>query len=127
MKAPAIAPCLGVKNTQASVDFYEKLGFTALPAGDNPDDDLRSLLFEGEFALMVHRDEHLRSWLPVLADTPVGAFGMFYLAVKDFDAYVARIRPLVTAVKDAEVDGQQIFYFRDPDGYVIGVTQKREW
>ncbi|MGW7455778.1 hypothetical protein [Streptomyces sp. NPDC054787] len=55
-----------------------------LPA-DDPDDDLRMLLFDGEFALMVYREQHLRSWLPVLKDTPVGASGMFYLAVDGFD------------------------------------------
>ncbi|GAA0348357.1 VOC family protein [Streptomyces blastmyceticus] len=125
MKPPAIAPCLGVTDTQATVDFYEKLGFTALPAGNDPDDDLRILLFGGEFALMVYRDAHLRDWLPVLKDTPVGAFGMFYLAVDDFDAYVERIRPLVTVTKEVEHHGDRIFYFTDLDGYVIGVNQKR--
>lgn len=128
MKPPAISPCLGVSDTQAAVDFYEKLGFTALPAGGDPDDDLRILLFDGEFALMVYRDEHLRGWLPVLKDTPVGAFGMFYLAVDDFDAYVERIRPLVTVQKDVmEHQGQKLFYFTDPNGYVIAVTQKQTW
>ncbi|MEV6734151.1 MULTISPECIES: VOC family protein [unclassified Streptomyces] len=128
MEPPAIAPCLGVSDTQAAVDFYEKLGFTALPAGNDPDDDLRILLFGGEFALMVYRDEHLRSWLPVLKDTPVGAFGMFYLAVDDFDAYVERIRPLVTVQNDAmEHHGQKLFYFTDPNGYIVAVTQKQAW
>ncbi|MFE0047054.1 VOC family protein [Streptomyces albireticuli] len=127
MKAPAIAPCLGVKDTSASVGFYEKLGFTALPAGDDPNDDIRSLLFGDEFALMVYRDAHLRDWLPVLKDSAPGAFGMFYLAVDDFDAYVAKIRPLVNAVKEIDHDGQRLFYFADPDGYVIGVVQKQEW
>ncbi|KIZ16644.1 VOC family protein [Streptomyces natalensis] len=128
MKAPAISPCLGVPDTQAACDFYEKLGFTALPGGDDANDDIRILLFEGEFALMVFRDRHLRDWLPVLKDTPVGAFGMFYLAVDDFDAYVEKIRPLVTVTKDTlEHNGQKIFYFTDPNGYVIGVTQKQTW
>ncbi len=127
MKAPAIAPCLGVKDTQASVDFYEKLGFTALPAGNDPNDDIRSLLFGDEFALMVYRDAHLRDWLPVLKDRTPGAFGMFYLAVDNFDAYVEKIRPLVEATKEATHEGVQLFYFTDPDGYVIGVTQKKEW
>ncbi|PKV89855.1 VOC family protein [Streptomyces sp. TLI_146] len=128
MKAPAISPCLGVPDTQAAVDFYEKLGFTALPAGGDPNDDIRILLFEGEFALMVYREEHLRDWLPVLKDTPVGAFGMFYLAVDDFDTYVKKIRPLVTVQKDTmEHHGQKLFYFSDPNGYVIGVTQKQTW
>ncbi|MFI8341959.1 VOC family protein [Streptomyces sp. NPDC085639] len=64
--------------------------------------------------------------LPVLNDTPVGAFGMFHLAVDDFDAYVERIRPLVTVQKDVmEHRGDKLFYFTDPNGYVIGVNQKR--
>ncbi|MFE6398103.1 hypothetical protein [Streptomyces alboflavus] len=43
MKAPAIAPCLGVQDTSASVDCDEKLGFAALPAGNDPDDDSRTV------------------------------------------------------------------------------------
>ncbi|MEU6990926.1 VOC family protein [Streptomyces sp. NPDC046465] len=128
MKAPRISPCLGVPDTQAACDFYERLGFTALPGGDADGDDIRILLFEGEFALMLYRDAHLRDWLPVLKDTPVGAFGMFYLAVDDFDTYVETIRPLVAVEKDVmEHHGQKLFYFTDPHGYVIGVTQRQEW
>lgn len=54
MKSPVIAPCLGVPDTQAACDYYEKLGFTALPGTDDSDDDLRILLFDGEFAFMVY-------------------------------------------------------------------------
>ncbi|ARX85036.1 hypothetical protein SMD44_04494 [Streptomyces alboflavus] len=126
MSSPVIAPCLGVTDTDVTVAFYEKLGFTALPGNDDPDDDLRVLLFEGRFALMVHRAEHLRKWLPVHKDTPVGAFGMFYLGVEDFDAYVERIRPLVDVIKETAVGGREILYFTDPDGYVIGVNQRQE-
>lgn len=129
MKAPAISPCLGVKDTQATVDFYEKIGFTALPPGTftSPDDDLRMLLFGDDFALMIQRDDQLREWLSPLQETPVGAFGMFYLAVDDVDSYVERIRPLVDVVKDAEVEGRKIFYFTDPNGYIVGVNQKQTW
>jgi catechol 2,3-dioxygenase-like lactoylglutathione lyase family enzyme len=128
MQAPAISPCLGVPDTQAACDFYETLGFTALPGGGDPNDDLRILLFGDEFAFMVYRAEHLRGWLPNLKDTPIGAFGMFYLAVDDFDAYVEKIRPLVTVQKDVmEHHGQKLFYFSDPNGYVIAVTQKQTW
>jgi catechol 2,3-dioxygenase-like lactoylglutathione lyase family enzyme len=129
MQAPAISACLGVKDTQVTVDFYEKLGFTALPTGahtDN-DDDLRILLFGGEFALMIQRHDQLRKWLPPLQDTPVGAFGMFYLAVDDVDSFLERIRPLVDVVKETEVQGRTVIYFTDPDGYIIGVNQKQTW
>ncbi|MYT33920.1 MULTISPECIES: VOC family protein [unclassified Streptomyces] len=128
MKAPRISPCLGVPDTQAACDFYEQIGFTALPADPSQEDDIRLLLFEGEFALMVNKDEDLRNWLPVLKDTPIGAFGMFYLAVDDFDAYVEKVRPLVKVVKEPfESHGQKLFYFTDPNGYVVGVTQRQEW
>ncbi|MFD9911034.1 VOC family protein [Streptomyces sp. NPDC059063] len=126
MSSPAFAPCLGVTNTDATVAFYEKLGFTALPGNNDPEDDLRILLFEGRFALMVHRDEHLRKWLPVHKDTPVGAFGMFYVGVDDFATYAERIRPLVNVIKETTVEGRPIMYFTDPDGYVIGVNQRQE-
>ncbi|MEU3721313.1 hypothetical protein [Streptomyces sp. NPDC031705] len=49
---PDEAPCHlslpGSPRHPGDVDFYEKLGFTALPAGSDPDDDLRILLFDGE-------------------------------------------------------------------------------
>ncbi|UJB46255.1 hypothetical protein [Streptomyces sp. A1-5] len=47
-------------------------------------------LFEVEFALLVNKDTDLRNWLAVREDTPLGVFGMFYLAVDDFDAYAER-------------------------------------
>lgn len=101
------------------------MGFAALPGGD-PDEDLRIPLFDGEFALKAYRAEHLRGRLPVLEDTPVGAFGMFSLAVDDFDTYVEKIRPPVTVQKDVMGHhGQKLFHFTDPDGYVIAVTQNR--
>uniref|UniRef100_A0AAU1ID67 Uncharacterized protein n=1 Tax=Streptomyces sp. NBC_00180 TaxID=2903632 RepID=A0AAU1ID67_9ACTN len=41
----------------------------------------------------------------------MGAFGMFYLAVDDFNAYVERIRRLVTVQKDVmEHQGKKLFY-----------------
>ncbi|WP_243761553.1 VOC family protein [Streptomyces sp. YIM 98790] len=125
LKTPVISVCLGVRDTQASVGFFKKLGFTALPGGGDPDDDLRTLLFNGEFALTVYRDEHLRRWMPPLRDTPVGAFATFSLAVDDFDAYVAGIRPLVEVAREHEYENQKLFYFFDPDGHVFGVIQKR--
>ncbi|MGX1135719.1 putative enzyme related to lactoylglutathione lyase [Streptomyces glaucescens] len=48
--------------------------------------------------------------------------------VDDFDAYVERIRPLVTVQKDVmEHQGQKLFHFPNPNGYVIAVTQKQTW
>jgi catechol 2,3-dioxygenase-like lactoylglutathione lyase family enzyme len=127
MKTSGIAPCLGVADTAASVEFYRSLGFAAAPGSDNPDDDIRMITRNGEFAFMVYNADNLRAWLPPLKDFPVGAFGMFYLNVPDYDAYTATIRPLVTVVKEHDDDNARLFYFQDPDGYIISVAQEREW
>ncbi|PCG85242.1 glyoxalase/bleomycin resistance/dioxygenase family protein [Streptomyces sp. WZ.A104] len=127
MKASGMAPCLGVKDTAASVAFYEQLGFTAAPGSDNPADDIRVLTWKGAFAFMLYKADNLRQWLPQLKDAPTGVFGMFYLNVPDFDAYTSKIRSLVDVIKEHSDDQARHFYFQDPDGYIIGVAEEQEW
>ncbi|MFF3222615.1 VOC family protein [Nocardia suismassiliense] len=127
MKATGVAPCLGVADTTASVAFYESLGFEAAPGSDNPEDDIRMLTWQGNFAFMVYNADNLRQWLPQLQNFPAGAFGMFYLSVKDHEAYTTKIRPLVNVIKEHTEHGMKLFYFQDPDGYIIGVSEEREW
>ncbi|WP_370417651.1 VOC family protein [Streptomyces sp. QH1-20] len=118
------APCLGVKDTATSIAFYEKLGFDVDSSTARPGDDIHMLLFEGSFCGMLYSNADLKNWLPVLADLPVGFTGMFYLAVDDFDAAHDRIAEHAEIVKDTVTDhnGQREFYFRDPDGYIIGIN-----
>ncbi|WP_067540655.1 VOC family protein [Nocardia crassostreae] len=121
----AIAPTIGVTDTRASIAFYTRLGFTALPATGGP----RVLLYDGDFALMLTREQDLRGWLAPHRHTPVGKFGTLYLGVDDFEATVARFRPHVEVVKEVArtaAGGPPAFYFRDPDGYVIGVSPKQQ-
>ncbi|MET9323391.1 VOC family protein [Streptomyces sp. NPDC003038] len=127
MKTSGVAPCLGVKDTKASVEFYESLGFSAAPGSDNPEDDIRMITWQGDFAFMVYHHDNLRQWLPELKDFPVGAFGMFYLNVQDYDAYTEKIRPLVNVIKEHLEGGTKMLYFRDPDGYIFGVVPEQEW
>ncbi|MFD3328217.1 VOC family protein [Streptomyces sp. NPDC058701] len=118
------APCLGVKDTATSIAFYERLGFEVDSSTARPGDDIHMLLFEGSFCGMLYRNADLQNWLPVLADLPVGFTGMFYLAVDDFHAAHDRIAEHAEIVKDTVTDhnGQREFYFRDPDGYIIGIN-----
>ncbi|MFC4517297.1 VOC family protein [Streptomyces ehimensis] len=120
------APCLSVKDTAASIAFYKELGFDADSSTARPGDDIHMLLHQGEFCAMLYSNADLRNWLPVLADTPIGFAGMFYLGVDDFDAVHDRIAQHAQIVKDTETDhtGQRMFYFRDVDGYVIGINDK---
>ncbi|MGK5627889.1 VOC family protein [Streptomyces sp. URMC 123] len=118
------APCLSVRDTAASIAFYQRLGFDVDSSTSRPGDDIHMLLYEGQFVCMLYANADLKNWLPVLADTPIGFAGMFYLGVDDFDAVHDRIAAQADIVKDTLTDhtGQRMFYFRDPDGYVIGIN-----
>ncbi|MGW2628800.1 VOC family protein [Streptomyces chattanoogensis] len=122
----AFAPCISVRDTAASLAFYKRLGFDADSSTARPGDDIHMLLYQGEFVAMIYSNADLKDWLPVLADTPIGFAGMFYLAVDDLEAAFAHISQHADIVKPLSADhnGQRMFYFRDPDGYVIGLNDK---
>ncbi|MCU1641591.1 MAG: hypothetical protein JWN03_1866 [Nocardia sp.] len=115
-------PCLGVADTAASKNFFERLGFTVDSQTAGPDDDLHMLVYQGSLCAMLFSRAHLDTWLPTLASLPGGFSGMFYLEVQDFDATYARVREHATVVKDVVTDlnGVREFYISDIDGYVIG-------
>ncbi|MEV7526527.1 VOC family protein [Streptomyces sp. NPDC091371] len=120
------APCLSVKDTAASIAFYKKLGFDVDSSTARPGDDIHMLLYQGGFCGMLYSNADLKNWLPSLADTPIGFAGMFYLGVDDFDGAHDRISRHAEIIKDTDTDhtGQRMFYFRDPDGYVIGINDQ---
>ncbi|WP_329395032.1 VOC family protein [Streptomyces melanogenes] len=119
------APCFSVKDTAASIAFYEKLGFTVDSSTAKPGDDIHMMFYDGEFCTMLYSNAELKNWLPVLADTPIGFAGMHYLGVDDLDATHDRIARHAEIVKPlTEHNGMRMFYFRDLDGYVIGVNEK---
>jgi catechol 2,3-dioxygenase-like lactoylglutathione lyase family enzyme len=121
------APCISVTDTAASIAFYQKLGFDIDSSTAREGDDIHMLLHQGEFCAMIYKNADLKSWLPVLADTPVGFAGMFYLAVDNIeDAYtfVSQHAEIVKPMTDDHT-GQREFYFRDPDGYIIGFNDKK--
>ncbi|MEU8976391.1 VOC family protein [Streptomyces monashensis] len=125
MDTPAISACLGVNDLDETLAYYEQLGFTTLPARDNA--YIRVLTYNGEFAFMIQPARGLGMWLPPLKDTPTGCSGMHYLAVDDFAAWTERHAGHVDVIKGpVNAGGHQVLYFRDPNGYVIGVTQKTQ-
>ncbi|GAA2716376.1 MULTISPECIES: VOC family protein [Streptomyces] len=125
MRTPAVSACLGVGDLDATLTYYENLGFAALPAPAGA--YIRVLTYGGEFAFMLQQAGLLGMWLPPLKDTPTGCCGMHYLAVDDFDTWVEQHAGHVDVVKGpVDAGGHQALYFRDPNGYIIGVTQKTQ-
>ena len=122
----SFVPCLSVASTATSIAFYKKLGFEVDSSTAKAGDDLHMLLFQSALCGMLYGNANLKAWLPVLADQPIGFSGILYLSVKDFDGVRERVGQHAAIVKDTLVDnnGQREFYFRDPDGYVIGINDR---
>ncbi|OAR25361.1 hypothetical protein A8W25_06960 [Streptomyces sp. ERV7] len=119
-----IAPCLAVSDPLATADFYKKLGFGVLDTGPlDPEHPLLIITHDGRPALMVQGQESLRQLLPSMPPG-IGCSGIHYFTVADFDATVERIRPLVDVVTDTVANHDRTgreFFFRDPDGYILGI------
>ncbi|MEV5379371.1 VOC family protein [Streptomyces nondiastaticus] len=120
------APCFSVKDTAASIAFYKKLGFDVDSSTAKPGDDIHMLFYQGEFCAMLYSNDDLKNWLPVLADAPIGFAGMHYLGVDGLREVYDHIAQHAEIVKPLTEDhtGVRLFYFRDIDGYVIGVNEK---
>ncbi|WP_411127809.1 VOC family protein [Streptomyces sp. x-19] len=111
----------------ATADFYQRLGCGVLDTGPlDAEHPLLIITHDGKPSLMIQGQESLRELLPAMR--PVnGCSGIHYFTVADFDATVERIRPLVDVVKDTVPNHDRTgreFFFRDPNGHLIGVTQK---
>ncbi|QMU70544.1 VOC family protein [Streptacidiphilus sp. P02-A3a] len=117
------ATCISVQDTAASIAFYEGLGFAVDSTMARPGDDIHMLLYQGDFCGLLYSNADLKQWLPTLADTPISLAGMLYLTVDDFDGFHDRVARSTEVIKGPLTDdvGQRVFYFRDPDGYVIGI------
>ncbi|AJC52947.1 hypothetical protein [Streptomyces sp. 769] len=72
---------------------------------------------------MIQTDSSLRALLPTMQRAN-GCSGIHYFTAAGFDATVERIRPHVDVVKDTvpnyDRTGRE-FFFRDPDGYILGI------
>jgi len=117
------APCISVRDTAASTAFYQRLGFVVDSSTARPGDDIHLLFHQDAFCGMLYSNADLKDWLPELADTPIGLAGALYLGVEDFDGFHDHVSRHARVVKGPLTDdvGQRVFYFRDLDGYVIGV------
>jgi catechol 2,3-dioxygenase-like lactoylglutathione lyase family enzyme len=117
------ATCISVQDTAASIAFYEELGFKVDSSIARPGDDIHMLFYQGDFCGLLYSNADLKNWLPTLADTPISMAGMLYLTVDDFDGFHERVARSTEVIKGPLTDdvGQRVFYFRDVDGYVIGI------
>ena len=118
-------PLMIAENTTQTLDWYEDRGFFAIrDIGGSPDEDLHILIKDGEAFVQIMGAEAARAFLPQVAEVSVGSVsGWYYLNLDDADAYIDTIKDGVEVLKDADHENGRIFYFRDLNGYIIGIYQ----
>ena len=113
-----LEPILWVTEIEASVAFYEKLGFSLRGAVHRPDGRIEHAEVEnGDVRLMLGYKQE---------DGPLGGGPELYIGLDDVDGYYARVRAAGAPIADELADqfwGDRTFRVTDPDGYNLTFAQ----
>ncbi|RDI54154.1 VOC family protein [Nocardia mexicana] len=122
MEMRRVSPLMIVPDTAATLDWYAERGFDVVR--DIAPDDLHLIVKDGEAFAQVMGAGEAHSFLPAKADTPTGTMsGWLYLNLDDAAAFIDSVIDRVEVVKDEKFDFGRVLYFRDLNGYTIGVNQ----
>lgn len=125
MEMRRVCPLLIADDAKATLDWYAERGFDVIP--DISDDDLHLVVYAGEAFAQIMGAKEAHAWLPETADIPTGtSSGWLYINVDDAAAFAASLTDRVEVVKDVTTDYGRLFYFRDLNGYTIGVGQMQK-
>lgn len=114
MKMTRLIPMLPVRSMPASVEFYQKLGFSV----EQRNDDWRwAMLCFGECRLMVDQSINVEPGIP--------RYSVLYLYPDDIAEYHALLRKNGLTVPELEVSfyGMTEFRIDDPDGNRLWIGQ----
>ena len=115
---PPITPNFAVRDSQASIEWFEKLGFESLGTANAPDGTImHAELVRGPARVMLG---------PAMGE--VGAPGLeLYIKLEDgIDAYYDAVKATDVTIAEELHDefwGDRTFRVRHPDGYVIMFAQ----
>ncbi|MEP6995340.1 MAG: VOC family protein [Acidobacteriota bacterium] len=115
MKMNRLIPMLPVRSMPASVDFYQKLGFST----EKRNDSWRwAMLCSGECRLMVDESINVHPGSPRIS--------VLYLYPDDISAFHKQVRENGLVVPDLEMNFYRVTEFRidDPDGNRLWIGQE---
>ena len=114
MKMTRLIPMLPVKSMPASIEFYQKLGFSV----EERNDEWRwAMLCFGECRLMVDQSINVHPGVP--------RFSVLYLYPDDISDYHKQVRSNGLLIPDLDVTfyGMTEFRIDDPDGNRLWIGQ----
>lgn len=121
-----LTPVLMVSDVDKTADFYcDLLGFERGASVETDGKVTFLILSSGSAELMLQSDKSMAGELPkVFAKRPV-ATTILYMDVDDVERLYEALQDKVEILKPLHYadHGQQLFYLRDPNGYVLGFAQ----
>jgi len=123
LAAVGIGPILTVNDVAASVDFYQKLGFSVGQRWEDGDKLVGAELHSGDARITVTQDDFAKG-----RDRQKGVgFRLWIVTNEDLDG-------LHSAIKNAGLDpgkppevldeeGPRFFSLRDPDGFLVSIAE----
>lgn len=122
MEMRRVCPLMIVTDTAATLDWYAERGFDVVR--DLAPDDLHLLVKDGEAVAQIMGAGEAHAFLPDKADIPIGTMsGWLYMNLDNSAPFIDSIIDRVEVVKDVQFDFGRVFYFKDLNGYTIGVNQ----
>jgi catechol 2,3-dioxygenase-like lactoylglutathione lyase family enzyme len=116
-------PLMLANDTTETLAWYVDRGFDVIrDIGGSTEEDLHLLMKDGETFAQIMDREAAHAFFPETAGVPVGTVsGWYYLNLDNADEYIDSIKDCVDALKDADHANGRLFYFRDLNGYIIGI------
>lgn len=116
----SISPNLFVKDIQASLKFYQLLGFSVVAQVPDQGDLIFVMLKCGEVVILLQTLESLGEELPEISRNPGGSL-LIYIQTKEIQKFFDSIQTRVNVLKGLEKTfyGATEFTILDPDGFVL--------
>lgn len=116
----SLAPNIFVKDINATIRFYEILGFKLMMQVPEEGDPIWAMMMCGNVTFMFQSFESLDTELPEISRNDGGSL-LFYIRIKDIRQFHDSIKDKVTILKGLEKTfyGATEFAILDNNGYVL--------
>jgi catechol 2,3-dioxygenase-like lactoylglutathione lyase family enzyme len=124
MNAKKLTPILMVESIEASLPFWEALGFEITTSVPHEDALGFVILARGDLALMLQSFPSAEADVPAFAQELRGSQTILFIEVDSLDEAIAAVpdAPVVVPRRQTDYGADEIFV-RDPAGHVVGLAQ----
>ncbi|AXE29899.1 hypothetical protein DK842_08360 [Chromobacterium phragmitis] len=115
--------CLAALDIDATLDFFESLGYGVTRDSISEHENVHMISENGRMLFMVQPVAEANAFMPRLPARDTSASAMFYLYVEDMIAKLDHVGDKIDIIAKYEDDHCRVCYFPDPNGYVFAFVE----